>query len=168
ILDGTAIVDRLGGRTAGVFFVNMNVVFERFVEARLRQCLRGRVRVEGQAISTLDDHRHVAIQPDLVFRDAGRALFVGDAKYKLAEQGIGRQSDYYQLLAYTTAYAVGEGVLIYCRDDGAPPAAEVVVRHSGARLHTRAVYLGSSPKEIDLQLAAIAEWIANRTAAASN
>ena len=47
----------------------------------------------------------VAMYPDLVFRDLreGQVRYVGYIKYKLIDSGSGRSSDYYQLLAYTTA-----------------------------------------------------------------
>ena len=42
---------------------------------------------------------------DLVFRDLreGQVRYVGYIRYKLTDSGRGRSSDYYQLLAYTTA-----------------------------------------------------------------
>ena len=63
----------------------------------------------------------MAIRPDLVFSSGGAPKFVADIKYKLTDEGAGgRHADYYQLLAYTTALDLPEGVLIYCLDANHP------------------------------------------------
>jgi 5-methylcytosine-specific restriction enzyme subunit McrC len=95
----------------------------------------------------------------LEFRRAGRPVFVGDAKYKLTRDGLGRASDYYQLLAYTTVLRVPEGILIYADADNEPPDVLVEVTNSDKRLWTRAISLDCSGREIDQQLKATADWI---------
>lgn len=165
LLDNLTLVDRRGGTTAASFMVNMNELFERFVTERLRRALQGRLVVESQTHDTLDIERKVRIRPDLRFRDprSGSVTYVGDIKYKLTDDAVARSADYYQLLAYTTALDLPEGVLIYCQADGGRPAREVTVRHAGKRLHVRAVNLSGSTAEVAREIEDLAIWIAART-----
>jgi 5-methylcytosine-specific restriction enzyme subunit McrC len=52
----------------------------------------------------------VRMKPDLEFRRQGTTAYVGDIKYKLTADARARNADYYQLLAYTTAMDLPEGV----------------------------------------------------------
>ena len=69
---------------------------------------------------------------------------MADVKYKLTGGGLARTEDYYQLLAYTTAMRLPQGLLIYCRADDAPERVITVVG-GGQRLHTHPVDLGGDP-----------------------
>ena len=165
LLDNLTLVDRRGATTAASFMVNMNDLFERFVTERLRRVLRGRIIVESQAREYLDEARQVVIKPDLRFRHpgSGSVTYVGDIKYKLIADAHGRNADYYQLLAYTTALNLPEGLLIYCRTDGGRPAGEVTVRHAGKKLHVRAVDLSGSSAAVAKEIEELADWIATRS-----
>lgn len=168
ILDHLTLVDQRDATTASSFMVDMNDLFERFVTERLRRALHGRLAVEAQASTHLDTKRRVRLRPDLVFRRPGSAdpVYVGDIKYKVADDAMGRNADYYQLLAYATALDLPEGVLIYCRTDGGRPAAEITVRHSGKRLAVRALDLTGPPAEVAEEIECLADWIAARAAPA--
>ena len=83
----------------------------------------------------------VLMRPDLEFRRRGKPAYVADIKYKLTADANARNADYYQLLAYTTALDLPEGVLIYCLADGGVEHRSVTVRHAGKVLHTKAVDL---------------------------
>ena len=168
ILDHLTLVDQRDATTASSFMVDMNDLFERFVTERLRRALQGRLAVEAQASAHLDTKRRVRLRPDLVFRRPGSAdpVYVGDIKYKVADDALGRNADYYQLLAYATALDLPEGVLIYCRTDGGRPAAEITVRHSGKRLAVRALDLTGPPAEVAEEIECLADWIAARAAPA--
>ncbi|WCO68937.1 hypothetical protein PO878_09395 [Iamia majanohamensis] len=162
VLDATSIRNDpadSSGAAASAFLVNMNTLYERFVEQGLRRALRGHLDVDGQRTINLDVDQKVRIRPDLVFRRGTRDVFVGDAKYKLADSGVGRDADYYQLLAYTTALDVAEGVLVYCHAGDAPLAGEVVVRYAGKRLWTRCISLAGAPEEVDAELDDVGAWI---------
>jgi 5-methylcytosine-specific restriction enzyme subunit McrC len=165
VLQGTSILDLVGNAEAGAFLVDMNSVFEEFVEARLRHYLLRDLQVKGQQIRWLDiDHRVVRLVPDLIFFKGGAPVYVGDTKYKLlSDDGKGRNPDYYQLLAYTTALGLPEGVLIYCHDDGSAPQS-IVVQNVGSKLYTAAIRLDGTPVEIETQLCSLANWILQRTA----
>ena len=117
VLANLTLQDVVGETQASSFMLDMNDLFERFVTERLQRALRGRLEVKSQHRDRLDEEGTVAIRPDLVFRSGDAARFVADIKYKLTDDAAaGRHPDYYQLLAYTTALDLPEGVLIYCLD----------------------------------------------------
>ncbi len=121
VLANLTLQDRIGETQASSFMLDMNKLFERFVTERLRNALRGRLTLKSPHPDRLDYGGHVAIRPDLLFVRGGAPKFVADIKYKLTDDtAAGRSADYYQLLAYTTALDLPEGVLIYCLDANRP------------------------------------------------
>ena len=184
VLANLTLQDVVGNTQASSFMLDMNELFERFVTERLQRALRGRLEVKSQHRDRLDEEGTVAIRPDLVFRLGGATRFVADVKYKLTDDAAaGRHPDYYQLLAYTTALDLPEGVLIYCldanrdalagdlgagnlqTDDGGPAVRPVRVRHTGKVLHTYALDLSGSTADVARNLDRLADWIADRAAA---
>lgn len=152
--------DQAGVVAASTFLLDMNALFERFMERALREELRGRLQVAGQERTHLDVESKVGMRPDLVFRDrAGEVVLVGDVKYKLIDDGFGRTADYYQLLAYCTRYGLDQGVLLYATVDGETPPRMVTVEHAGVQLHTIAVDLTGEPSEIRAEVARTAAEI---------
>jgi 5-methylcytosine-specific restriction enzyme subunit McrC len=155
------VSDQAGTVVASTFLLDMNAVFERFLEHALREELRGRLEVSVQERIHLDVDEQVLMRPDLVFRDRrGDVVLVGDVKYKLTDEGFGRTSDYFQLLAYCTRYDVQDGVLLYATVDGETPPTRITVEHAGVRLHTLAVQLSGGPFEIVHEIARIAATLA--------
>ncbi len=121
VLANLTLQDAVGGTQASSFMLDMNELFERFVTERLQRALRGHLEVKSQHRDKLDEERTLTIKPDLVFRSGGFPRFVADIKYKLTDEAAGgRHADYYQLLAYTTALDLPEGVLIYCLNANRP------------------------------------------------
>ena len=121
VLANLTLQDAIGATQASSFMVDMNELFERFVTERLQRALRGRLDVKSQHADYLGEERRLKIKPDLLFRSSGSAKFVADIKYKLTDDDArGRNPDYYQLLAYTTALDLPEGVLIYCLNANLP------------------------------------------------
>lgn len=161
LLSNLTLTDAGGATTAASFMVNMNDLFQRFVTERLRRELRGRLDVVDEPTVHLGLGRQVAMQPDLVFREpGGTERYVGDVKYKLTSDARGRSSDYYQLLAYTTALNLPEGVLIYCRHPSDDiDQRTVVVRHAGKRLVLRAVDLSGAPEQVEREIGTLADVI---------
>ena len=162
LLANLTLADRLGKRSASSFLVDMNQLFEDFVTQRLKRALRGHLVVIDQFPSRLDTGNQVQIQPDLVFRRQGREVLVADIKYKLTGDAQASASDYYQLLAYTTALDLPEGLLIYCLADGGRPEGVVTVRHAGKRLHTKAIDLTGPPSAVAAEISSLSEWINRR------
>lgn len=198
VLENLTLQDAVGVTQASSFMLDMNDLFERFVTERLRRALRGRLEVKGQHPDKLDKAGTVAIKPDLLFRAGGAPRFVGDIKYKLTDDtAAGRNADYYQLLAYTTALDLPEGVLIYCLDanraddsdsdgasattsrpensmptEGTPDASHpglrtIRVRNVGKVLHTYALDLSGTAEEVAQSLDRLANWVADQAVRAS-
>ena len=186
VLANLTLQDAVGETQASSFMLDMNELFERFVTERLRRALRGRLDVKDQHRDRLDEECTVAIRPDLLFRSGGSARFVADIKYKLTDDAAsGRHPDYYQLLAYTTALNLPEGVLIYCldanrdadtdnpaagspvADASAPAVRSVRVRHVDKVLHTYALDLSGTTEDVARNLGELAAWIEKRAEAKS-
>ena len=193
VLANLTLQDAVGETQASSFMVDMNELFERFVTERLRRALRGRLDVKDQHRDGLDEEHTVTIKPDLLFRSGGSSRFVGDIKYKLTDDAAGgRHPDYYQLLAYTTALDLPEGVLIYCLDANRPDAPDdngssagvpgpgaaeqaasagtaavssVRVRHAGKVLHTYALDLSGTADDVAKNVSELADWIVRQAAA---
>ncbi|MEO1061335.1 MAG: restriction endonuclease [Actinomycetota bacterium] len=163
LLECLNLVDQRGEHTASSFLVDMNLLFEAFVTQRLRRELRGRLEVLDQFGTHLAEGRRVPIRPDLVFRCRGEAVYVADIKYKLTSDARARTADHYQLLAYTTALDLPEGVLIYCLAEGRPERS-VTVRHAGKVLHTLAIDLTGRPAEVADAIAELGDWLTTRAA----
>jgi 5-methylcytosine-specific restriction enzyme subunit McrC len=165
VLRNTALLDRAGTADASAFLVDMNDVFQRFLTDGLRRALRGRLAVDDEPIRWLDRGHAVAMYPDLAFRAGDETVYVADAKYKLTGTGRARNPDYYQLLAYTTAMNLPEGVLVYCQADGPVPPRGIEVRHTGRRLLTYALDLSGSPTDVIRSVNELARWVVGRVEA---
>ncbi|MCY3851749.1 MAG: hypothetical protein OXF75_13265 [Acidimicrobiaceae bacterium] len=191
ILANLTLQDQHGDTTASAFMLDMNDLFERFVTERLRQELSGRLEVEEQKSSALDTAGSVRIRPDLLFSREGVSVGVADIKYKLRDTdetpdstlrpdemiaGVrGAHTDYYQLLAYTTALGHRCGTLIYCVDanetgDGDATdrfdsssaqlaQSSIEVRNVGTQLHAVGIDLSGSPQSIRDQITALADHL---------
>lgn len=160
VLANLTLTDVRGSVSASSFMINMNELFQRFVTERLRRALRARLDVVDEPTVHLGQGRQVSMQPDLVFREpGGAAQLVGDIKYKLAADARGRSSDYYQLLAYTTAMDLPQGMLIYCRGQDDADRRTLTVKNIGTQLTLRSVDLARSPEQVDHEMTALAEAI---------
>jgi 5-methylcytosine-specific restriction enzyme subunit McrC len=141
---------------ASGLLVNMNDVFQDFVEVAFREALAAdRIIVRGQDTRyTLDTGREVRLRPDLVFEYLGRPVIVGDAKYKRLEIDGLPNADVYQALAYAIALRLPMAVLVY-------PAAEAarglyLVPHAGVTILVRTVNLSLSTDELLVEVGSLA------------
>jgi len=165
VLSSSSLIDAVGVTGAAEFLVDMNKVFEEFVETRLRRSLRGRLRVLGQQGEWLDIASQIRILPDLVFESLDRVVYVADSKYKVTSDGLGRQADYYQLLAYTSALGLPEGLLVYCWSEGTSLPRNVEVRNLATQLRTWPLRLDRTPRHLENEIEGLAEFILSRVAA---
>jgi len=163
ILRNLTLSDQRGERAASSFLIDMNTLFQDFVTLRLRRLLRRRLDVDAEPGVHLAHSRKVRMQPDLVFMRHGNPVFVGDTKYKLLGDNLGRDRDYYQMLAYTTALDLPAGVLIYCSADGLLPDRVISVKYAGKQLWTYPLDLAGSPSDVEQNLAFLAAWIFDHT-----
>jgi 5-methylcytosine-specific restriction enzyme subunit McrC len=166
ILGNTSLLDAVGAADAAVFLIDVNKAFEDFVASRLTRCLAGHLVVRAQRPERLDTTGQVRIKPDLTFEHTpGTAAYIADSKYKITSDGFGREADYYQILAYTGALNVSEGILIYCQHDGTAPPQQIHVRNLGTRLATWALRLDRTSGRVEQELQALAIHITKRAAA---
>jgi len=100
--------------------------------------------------------------PDLVFYEGDRPRYVADVKYKLTATGLGRSDDYYQLLAYTAALGLEEGLLIYCQADGEAPPREIHVDSVGKRLLTYSLPLSGSTRDVESAMTELVRFVEDR------
>jgi 5-methylcytosine-specific restriction enzyme subunit McrC len=162
LMENLTLVDVRGAHSESAFLIDMNALFERFLTQRLADALRGRLQLHAQAPAHLDRRSQIPLRPDLVLRRDGAAVFIADIKYKLTDDARARREDYYQLLAYTTALDLPEGLLIYCRTPDGAPASTATVVHSGSLLHARAIDASGPPESVAAEVAALAEWLVSR------
>ena len=89
-------------------------------------------------------------------------MYVADTKYKITADGYARDTDYYQILAYTRALDVPAGMLIYCQREGEAPPRAITVGIHQPRLDTWALTLSGTPADIEHRLKDLANQIVER------
>lgn len=150
-----------GAVAARSFLIDMNVVFEDFVVVALREGLGLRESEFPQGARGrqlfLDSDKTVRLKPDLSWWVGGEPVFVGDVKYKKLDVDEFKHADLYQLLAYTTATGLEDGLLVYAA--GESPAGTVVVPMAGKRLRIVTLGLLGSPTMILREVEKIGEVI---------
>ncbi len=146
VLRHGAFESRRGEVRASGFLMNMNDVFQEFVTVALREKLGVSAdTLNERIVPSLDEGGRVHLKPDLVWRDGGHCVFVGDAKYKRIDGSV-PNADLYQLLAYATALDLSGGLLIYAKGEREP--ATYTVRHSAKRLEVTALDLSGTLEDV--------------------
>lgn len=144
VLQADSVRDATGSVEAVSFTVNMNKLFERFVDRIVQEeCLARGWELQAQASRPLTDS--VMMAPDLIVRRNGLDCAVGDAKYKRLELDGWPHADLYQLLAYCIALGLQQGLLIYA--DAEEPRSETV-REIGITMNIVGVDLAAPPREV--------------------
>ncbi len=133
------------GKTLGISFtVDMNVLFERFVEkVVVREARSARLQLVAQAPRQLS--ANVPMRPDLVLRDGGSDLAVGDAKYKERDDEGPPNEDLYQLLAYCISLGLRAGLLVY----SGKLDKQYLVQRAGILLEATSIDLTGEPEQIE-------------------
>lgn len=98
------------------FTLNMNMVFERFLERYLREHAPPDVTISAQDVRSdvfryLENGgkwRHPTIRPDFVFHQRQEVMAIADAKYKNRHDHPPSTAELYQLTTYGLAYAMPE------------------------------------------------------------
>ena len=106
------LYDTSGGKVTA-FLLDMNVVFERFVERLVREALaptplsvEAQQRVRGSIVNDDTGRTYSRIRPDLVVHDADHAVVVPiDVKYKTYDLKKVSTGDIYQAFLYAYALA---------------------------------------------------------------
>ena len=145
------------------FLMDMNVLFQEFLVAALREALRlspgvfcADDQLKGRRSIHLDEAHRVNLKPDMTWWEGGKCVFVGDAKYKKTD-GIGQHSDLYQLLAYVTALSLPGGMLIYAAGEANP--VQHHVKHSGKRLEVAALDLSGTLDDVLARVSEVANGV---------
>jgi 5-methylcytosine-specific restriction enzyme subunit McrC len=140
---------------------DMNKVFEDFLVVALRDRLGLSERDFPQGSHRhnlfLDDARRVRIKPDISWWSGTECHFIGDIKYKrVNDEGI-EHPDLYQLLSYTIASGLNEGLLVYAAGEG--EGASHAVPLAGKTLHVRTLDLSGSDENIMVEVDQLAVLI---------
>jgi 5-methylcytosine-specific restriction enzyme subunit McrC len=162
ILRGTSISSTSGGRSSVEFLFDMNKVFEDFLAVALAGALErhgGRVRTQYRDV-VLDEDREVHLKPDLTWWAHGRCRAIIDAKYKSIAHARTPNADVYQMLAYCTAFDLGQGHLVYARSDQ-EQARLHTIRNLGTRIHVHTIDVEREPAEVLGQVEELAAVIAD-------
>ncbi len=161
ILEGSSVSEELGEVGFRAFLLDMNLLFEQYVEASLIERMKPPISVSGQVKDRLDTDRRVPIKPDLVFYRDHQPVLIADCKYKRQTDEAFRNADLYQVLAYCTAFDLSRGALIYPRWEVGLKG-EVVVRNSDVRIRhfdvDLSVDVGVLPAVMDDLASALFEW----------
>lgn len=172
VLRNLTLAHQAGTTMSSTFLVDMNELYQTFVAAGLRRNLVRQLDVFEEPKVPLAASGRLPMRPDLVVRRGSSSAYVGDAKYKLST-GPGRMADYYQLLAYTTAMDLREGVLIYAQDPGDSddplpsdggrwPVHTVRIRNTSTDIHVYRLRLDGTNDQLDQAVADLATWLLGR------
>jgi len=157
ILQNTTFDQQHGDVGATSFLLDMNAVFETFLYEALKEELGVAYGFERNRRITLDIDGRVSMRPDLCWSDGQGAVFVGDAKYKALKPRGYEHGDIYQLLAYTTALNVPQGLLVYANGEGA--AGRYIVRHGNRTLEVMWVSLDGHPAAVLASVKTVADRV---------
>jgi 5-methylcytosine-specific restriction enzyme subunit McrC len=161
VLRNLSISQETGGIQATTFVFDMNKVFEDFVTAAFTDAMRpygGTVRAQGGEYS-LDLGSRLKLKPDIGWWDGHRCLAILDAKYKAIDEGLMRNGDAYQMLAYCTAYDLRRGYLVYAKDTGVEPTTHVI-RHAGTEIVVAPLDVEAEPEALLAQVRQLADSVA--------
>ncbi len=166
IIESSSLELRHGEVTASSFLIDMNKVFEEF----LRTALRDTLGLSDQEWPAADSRRHLTLDrgerinliPDLMWHGpgVGKAVFVGDAKYKHIEPDGFRHADVYQMLAYCIASDLPSGLLVYAADEHEPQTYDI--KHVDKTIEVAALDLSGSPEAILEDVERLADIVRER------
>ena len=156
ILQQRSIRDEDGKIVGTTFTIDMNQLFERFIETVVEERVRDtsytletqarrRLTSAGRSLSNVVVPA-INMRPDLVLKAGNTAVAVGDAKYKeLLRIGDWEHPDIYQLIAYCVRLELREGLLIYAGDR---PLTQSTIIGSQITLSTIGVDLSGFPQAV--------------------
>lgn len=151
IIRFSGLDSKRGDTTAQSFLLNMEKIFEKFVENEFKKL------AEEESLTfnpqgnnqTLDSDGYVRIRPDYLWSNGLDTVGLADAKYKHFEtkNQIPNQ-DVYQMVTYCTRYGISDGFLLYASS----PEFTVDISGSPIRVHIRQVDLGLPIEKIRMRL----------------
>lgn len=143
------------------FLVDMNEVFETFVVTALREKLKLSAlefpqNAKGKRLH-LDGARRIKLEPDISWWRGNRCVFVGDVKYKSINFKGVKHPDLYQMLSYTIATGVPEGLIVYAKGEAEPAVHQITM--AGKTLTVVSLDLAGSPDVILDQISSLARRV---------
>lgn len=141
VLRLSAFESRSGQVRASGLLVDMNKVFQDFVEVSLAEALAPfGISIRAQDTRhALDIGGDIRLKPDLVLESRGQPILVADAKYKRLELKGLPNADIYQALAYAVGLNLESSILVYPATEAA--GADHVIRNTGTRVMVRTLDL---------------------------
>jgi len=150
ILGQRSLRDQKGAVIGTTFNVDMNALFERFVEAIVdEEARRANLRLVPCARRRRQFTKKIPIRPDLILHGGGRDLAVTDVKYKELKPAEWPHADLYQLLAYCVSLNLSSGLLIYASDRSHE---EHTVEQAGVSLGITGVEMSGSPRDLETRV----------------
>jgi 5-methylcytosine-specific restriction enzyme subunit McrC len=165
VLRRLVLSEAAGSTRAYSFLVDMNQLYERFIEEGLRKRLQATdssIRVLGQEQRYLDVEHRLMIRPDVVVRRGLSTAFVLDAKYILAGDSTMHVDHHAQLLSYAIRHDVKDVALVYVlKPSLTAPAIDLVttIWHAGIRVHSWALDLTQEPDQIEVGMDNLAKRV---------
>jgi 5-methylcytosine-specific restriction enzyme subunit McrC len=165
VLRRRVLSEAAGSTRAYSFLVDMNQLYERFIEEGLRRRLQAAdstIWVIGQEQRHLDVENRLVIKPDIVVRRGPSTAFVLDSKYILAGDGTTHVDHHAQLLSYAIRHDIKDVALVYVLNPSlATPATDLVttIRHAGIRIHSWSLDLTREPAQIEAGMDDLADRV---------
>jgi 5-methylcytosine-specific restriction enzyme subunit McrC len=166
VLRMSAFDARAGRVRASGLLVNMNHVFQDFVEVALGEAATPfGVSLKGQDTRhALDEDRAIRLTPDIVLQRNGVAMRVGDSKYKRLEVSGLPNADVYQALAYAVGLKLSQAFLIYPATE--TERADHMITNANVRIAIRTIDLSLEPDALIEQVEQLAAELAGGAGAA--
>ena len=115
ILSSMGVTHDFGSIEMNGFHVDMNLLYERYIDRRLRKELKPfGVTVDAQNSSPFDTKQQALIRPDLILQSKLGKRVVADTKYKVTNRPD--RNDLYQLLSYCQILGIPKGAMITVGD----------------------------------------------------
>jgi 5-methylcytosine-specific restriction enzyme subunit McrC len=165
VLRRLVLSEAAGNTRAYSFLVDMNQLYERFIEEGLRKRLQAAdssIRVLGQEQRHLDVENRLMIRPDVVVRRGSSTVFVLDTKYILAGDGTTHVDHHAQLLSYAIRHNIKDVALLYVLKPSLTALATdlvTTIRYAGVRIHSWALDLTRRPEQIEAGMDDLAQRI---------
>jgi 5-methylcytosine-specific restriction enzyme subunit McrC len=151
-------VDAPSSSEIQTFLINMNSLFERFVDWLLGLVYAGagvdlQAQKRNASLITVNGRHRRSIAPDMVISQSGRSFAV-DAKYKKYDEWEIYPADVYQLLLYAQCYTgftdIPTSYLVYpaSRRTTSPTKVELTVPSDGGPRQVRVIALGIPLAEV--------------------
>jgi 5-methylcytosine-specific restriction enzyme subunit McrC len=144
---------------ATTFVFDMNKVFEDFITTALGEALR---RHGGDLREQVTDRKlseRISLKPDLAWYRNGAWEAVLDVKYKPLYSDLFPNADAYQMLAYTLAYGLDKGWLVYAREPQRD-SVEHFIPSAGKTIVVTALDVTLEPDDLLAAVAALADRVA--------